>query len=308
MKLLSGSASTALAEGVADALGISLTATDVERFPDGEVGITIDPDLRGEDLYLVQSTGPPVDAHMMELLLLADAARRCGAAQLTAVIPYLGYARQDRRRRPGEPISIRVVGDLLATQGIGRVLVVDPHTPDLEAIFSTPVESATAVPAMVQRLRQDLPDRPVVVSPDLGATGLAQRYADELDCPVALVRKTRLSGDEVRSDQVIGDVEGRHAVIVDDMISTGGTLVAAVEALIEAGSQPEVTVAATHGVFVDGGKQLADLPLRRLLVSDSLAPGQTSLDIEEVSLAPLLADAIRRLEANRRLDELETFH
>lgn len=310
MRIVSGSSNADLARAIADEVGEDLTDAEVSRFPDGEVEIVVDPELRGETVYVVQSTGPPVDANLVELLMLADAVRRCGAERVIAVVPYLGYARQDRRTDPGQPVGIRVVGDLLATSGIGRIIVVDPHTRDLEAIFSIPVEPATAVPLLAGALAEDLPHDGVVVAPDFGAVKLAQRYAGLLHLPVALVRKNRLSGDEVRADQVVGDVAGRHPIIVDDMISTGGTMAAAVELLQEAGSTPEVTVAATHGVLAaDADETLARLPLRRLAITDSVPPpDDLALDLDVTSVGRLLADVIHRLESDRRLDDLEAFH
>lgn len=310
MKLLSGGANQALARAVARELAVELVDARVARFPDGEAEVVVDPDLRGQTAYLVQPTCPPVDAHLVELLMLADAVRRCGTETVVAVVPYLGYARQDRRTEPGQPVGIRVVGDVLHAAGIDRLVVVDPHTRDLEAIFSVAVEPATAVPLLAEALRGGLPDDAVVVAPDLGAIKLAQRYAALLDLPVALVRKTRLSGDEVRADHVVGDVAGRHPIVIDDMISTGGTIAAAVAVLREAGSTSDVTIAATHGVLTpEASKTLGELPIRRLLVTDTIpAPEDSDLELDVVSVAPLLADAIRRLEADRRLDDLEAFH
>lgn len=309
MKLLTGSASHRLAERIAGSLGTSLAATHAERFPDGEVDVVVDPDLRGESVYVVQSTGPPADEHLIELMMLSDAARRCGAERIVAIVPYLAYARQDRRTEPGRPVGIRLVGDLLATAGIDRLVVVDPHTRDLEAILSVPVEAATAIPLLAGALEGRLPQRAVVVAPDLGAVKIAERYADLLDRPVAMVRKTRLSGDRVRADAVVGDVRGRHPVIVDDMISTGGTLVAAAGALTEAGAAGTLTVVATHALLAgDADRRLSSLPADRIVVSDTVAPpADPDTDLTVVSTAPLLADAIQRLETDRRLDDLESF-
>lgn len=309
MRLLAGSANRPLAERVASDLGTSLTRARTARFPDGEADVVVDPDLRGETVYLLQSTGPPVDANLVELLMLADAVRRCGAERVLAVVPYLGYARQDRRTDPGQPVGIRVVGDLLAAVGIDRVLAVDAHTRDLEAISTVPVEPATAVPLLVHTLVHRLPGPAVVVAPDLGAVKLAERYAGLLEAPVAIVRKTRLAGDEVRADEVVGEVADRHPVIVDDMISTGGTVVAAAEALSRTGAAGPVTIVATHGLFVgEATTHLGRLGLERLVVTDSLPPpDEPGLAVEVVSVAPLLADAIRRIEAGRRLDDLESF-
>lgn len=197
----------------------------------------------------------------------------------------------------------------MAVAGVDRLVVVDPHTRDLEAILAVPVEPATAVPLLV-RAFGGVSEDVVVVAPDLGAMKLAERFADLLDRPVAVVRKTRLSGDAVRAEHVIGDVRERRPVIVDDMISTGATIVAASRALLEAGCRTPVTVVATHGLFVDRATEaLTGLPIGRVIVSDSVPPPTgLDLDLEVATIAPLLADAIGRLEAGDRLDDLESFH
>lgn len=304
LKLLSGSASVALAGRIAESLDVELTCCDVERFPDGELVVSVGVDVRGDDVYLVQSTGPPVHEHLMEVFLLADACRRAGAVRLTAVVPYLGYARQDRRTAPGEPVSIRVIGELMAASGVDRVLVVDPHNPTVEAIFGIPVQRTTAIGVLVSALADELLDDAVVVAPDLGAVNLAEQYAAELGHPVAIMRKTRVSGEEVEVNEVIGDVRGRIPVIVDDMIATGGTIASAVHALIDTGSVEEVLVAATHGLLL-APERFEGLPLRRLVVSDTVPPpADLPLSMEVVTIAELLGEAIERLHGGRPLHEL----
>lgn len=308
MRIVSGSTNPGLARAVARELGEGLTGAEVSRFPDGEVEVVVDPDLRGQTVYIVQPTGPPANDSLLELLLLTDAVRRCGSARTVAVVPYLGYARQDRRTQAGQPVGVRVVGEMLATSGVDHVVVMDPHSRELEAIFPVPVESVTAVPLLAAALTEDLPEDAVVVAPDLGATNLAERFAELLDLEVAVVRKTRLSGDRVRADAVVGDVAGRHPIIVDDMISTGGTIAAAVDALRDAGSAEEASVATTHGVFAaDAAETLGRLPLRTLTVTDTLPTSEVSPEVDVVPVAALLADVIGRLESNRRLDDLEAF-
>jgi ribose-phosphate pyrophosphokinase len=306
LTLLSGTANPALAEAVARELDLPLAAREVERFPDGEMHVEVRASVRGCDVYLLQPTGPPVEEHVLQLLLLGDACRRAGAARVTAIMPYMGYARQDRRTTGREPVGARVVADVLAVCGLQRIVAVDLHSSALEGMFTLPLEHLTAVPLLAARLHRGLPEDGVVVAPDLGAAKLADRYARQLGLPVALVHKRRVSGAEVTVRGVTGEVRNRVPLVVDDMITTGATIEAAIQALLEAGCRPEITVAATHGLFVgDALQRLARLPIRRLLTTDSVrAPESKAFDMECVSLAPLLADAISRLHGNRSLSEL----
>jgi ribose-phosphate pyrophosphokinase len=224
-------------------------------------------------------------------------------------VPYLGYARQDRRARGREPIAARLVADLMQAAGLEHVVAVDLHTPAIEGLFRMPVEHVSAMPLLVEAAhpwvaREEAPG--VVVAPDLGAMKLAERYARALKLPLALVHKSRLSGESVRVGGVTGDVKGRAPVIVDDMISTGGTIVAAVEALLERGALPDVVVVASHALLVGAAvERLQNLALRRLIVTDSLpVSGDGPLPVEVVSLAPLLADVIVRLHRGRSLEDL----
>jgi ribose-phosphate pyrophosphokinase len=240
---------------------------------------------------------------LIELLLLGDACRRAGAARVTAVIPYFGYARQDRRASGREPVSARLVADLLQTGGFDRVVAVDLHTTALEGFFAIPLEHLTVVPLLAEAARTGLAPHSVVVAPDLGAVKLAERYGALLLQPVAFVHKTRLSGTEVRAGAVIGDVRDRAPVIVDDMISTGGTIAAAVGALLEAGAVPDVSVVATHALLVGPALQrLAALPLRRLIATDTVIPqAGPAVPLEVASVAPLLAEAVDHLHHGRSL-------
>ncbi len=223
----------------------------LERFPDGELHIELQESVRGHDVYFVQPTCAPVDEHLFELLLMADACRRAGAIHLTAVIPYLGYARQDRRAHGREPLSVRLIADLLATSGIQRVVAVDLHSQGVESAFAIPVEHMSAVPILAGTVRSSLQRNSVVVSPDLGAVKMAERYARLLDLPVAIIHKTRISGAEVSVQRIVGDVRDKQVLVVDDMISTGGTIEKAIEALLEAGCLSSgIQVAASHGLLV----------------------------------------------------------
>ncbi|HEU5171871.1 MAG TPA: ribose-phosphate pyrophosphokinase [Gemmatimonadales bacterium] len=304
--LLAGPSNVPLSLGIAGILGIQPADCEFGRFPDGELHVLIGESVRGADVYVVQSTSPPVDAHLMQLLLLADACRRAGAARLTGVVPYFGYSRQDRRASGREPIGARLVADLLATGGLARVVAVDLHTSALEGTFSVPLEHVTAVPLLAEAVRAALPEKAVLVSPDLGATKLAERYARILDLPVAFVHKQRVSGTSITVRGITGEVRGRAPVIVDDMISTGGTIEGAVRALVAAGAVPEFLVVATHGLLVgDALQRLAALPIRSMLVSDSIESKPSPLlSLRTVGIAPLLADVIRRLHQDRSLSDL----
>jgi len=295
--LLAGSACPTLAHAVAEHLGIALDEAAVARFPDGELHVEVAPSLRGRDLFLLQSTSPPVETHLLELLLLADAARRSGTARLTAVVPYFGYARQDRRVRDGEAVGARVVADMLHGAGIERIVAVDLHSPTLEGVFSDPLEHVSAVPELAEALR-DVPNG-VIVAPDLGAARLADRYAEVLDLPTAVVHKTRVSGERVRVRRLTGEVAGRTPIIVDDMISTGATVEAALASVRAAGANAGAVVAATHGLLVgDAPARLARLDLARLVMTDTVAvPSAPGLPLHVRSVAPILASAIRRLAA-----------
>jgi ribose-phosphate pyrophosphokinase len=304
--VLSGSANPALARAVADRLGPGLAACVLERFPDGELHVEMRENVRGHSVYVVQPTSPPVEEHLFEVLLLADACRRAGASQLTAVIPYFGYARQDRRATGREPIAARVAADVIGAGGFDRVVLVDLHNAAGEAFFSIPAEHLTAVPLLGETVRSLSHEHTVLVAPDLGAAKLARRYSRILELPVATVHKTRLSGRDVRVHQLAGEVRGRTPLIVDDLVSTGATVAAAVRALLAAGCVPDVTVVVTHGLFAGpAAETLRELPIARIVTTDSVAPrADLGLPLHVVSLAPLLAEAMRRLDRGESVSDL----
>jgi len=307
LSILSGSAHVQLGRSIGNALGVEASVCNVERFPDGELRPTVGP-LQDGDVYIVQPTGPPVNDHLVELLLLIDACRRAGAGRITAVIPYLGYARQDRRDAAGQSIGAAVAARAIATSGADRVIVIDPHTSSIETVFDVPVEMITAVPVLARALGEHIGESTVIVAPDLGAVRLAEHYGSILGKSVVIVRKTRRSGSEVRVEEVIGDVDGRPVAIVDDMISTGATIQAAAKAVVERGALPDLVVAATHGLLIRPQVEGPAFPLiGRILVTDSLPQRPSSdMTIEVVSIAHLLADAIDRLHHRRPLDDLLT--
>ena len=295
---VTGSSNYALAEEVAKNLGVKLVPRILERFPDGELNIEIKQSVRGCDVYLIEPTCPPVDEHFFELFLLADACRRAGATHLTAVIPYFGYARQDRRAHGRDPVSLRLLADLIAASAVQRVVVVDFHSRAVESAFAVPVEHLSAISILANAVRPSVHKDGVVVSPDLGAVKMAEHYARLLGLSVAIIHKTRISGAEVTVQRIIGDVRDREIVVVDDMITTGGTIEKAIKALLDAGcSSSGIKVVASHGLFVgNAADRLAQLPIEKIYVSDSVPRSERSpLPLQVSSLAPLLAETIHRL-------------
>ena len=296
--LVAGSANRALSTAVAQDLGLILAPALIERFPDREVHVELQEDPSGREVFLLQPTSPPPDEHVIELLALADACRRGNAANVTAIIPYFGYAMQDRRAKGLESVTGRVVADCISLSGIQRVVTLDLHTDAIEGFFTLPVERLSAVPVLAEALKMMRPDDGVIVAPDLGAARLADRYGRLLDLPVAIVHKTRLGPEQVSVSHVTGEVRDRVPIVIDDMISTGGTIEAAIRAVFTAGARREgVIVAATHGLFVgECVNRLRGLEIRRLLVTDSIARApMPELPVEMVSVAGTLAGAIRRL-------------
>lgn len=311
LKILTGSANFTLAEDIAKKMRVPLAQRILERFPDGELHIELQESVRGDDVYLVQPTCPPVDEHLFELLLLADACRRAGASHLTAVIPYFGYARQDRRARGREPVSVRLIADLINASGFQRLVGVDFHSHAVESAFAIPVEHVSAVSMLAEAVRPSLQTKAVIVSPDLGAVKMAERYAKILDSPVAIIHKTRIGGADVKVQRIIGDVCDKKVLIIDDMISTGGTIEKAIEALLEAGcSTAGIKVLATHALFVaPAAERLGKLPIERMYVTDSVpAPKQFPVPIQVISLGGLLAETVHRLNTHQSIGELIGHH
>jgi ribose-phosphate pyrophosphokinase len=292
-----GNANRALTTAVASAAGVAVGDALVERFPDGEVSVEIRESVRDKDVFILQSTAPPVNDHLMELLAMVDACRRASAARIFAVIPYFGYARSDKRHGRREPISARLVADLLQTAGTNHIITIDLHASQIEGFFRIPVDSLTAVSILCDSLKRHLPRDTVVVSPDAGRLKMATDYAQNLNTSVVLLHKTRETGADTHVTHLVGDVRGRSCLIVDDMISTGGTIVEAVDKLVEMGARPEVVVAATHGVLLSGARaKLTAAPISEVFVTDSIeqrTEGWPRLHV--VSVALPLADAIRRL-------------
>ena len=309
--LIAGSASRHLTGAIERDVRRRFAAATIERFPDGEVSIRLDAPVRGEDVIVLAATGPPVNDHLVELLALADACRRADATRIVAIVPYFGYARSDRRDGRRTPIMASLVAELAERAGIDHVVTVDVHAPAIEGFFRIPVDNLTAVSALAHAIAERTagPTTPtVIVAPDLGAVRLANRFATILDLPVAVCHKRRLSGAEVSITRITGDVAGRRCVIIDDMISTGGTIAESVRALADAGARPEPVVAATHAVLAPGAlEKIAGTGVRELLVTDSIEPRSlvsAPLLPTIVSIAPLLATAFRRLLDGGSLREL----
>jgi ribose-phosphate pyrophosphokinase len=309
--LLAGSASRFLAAGVERDLGHRFAASTIERFPDGEVFVCLEEPVRGQNVILLAATAPPVNDHLVELLALADACRRADAARIVAIVPYFGYARSDRRDGRRTPIMASLVAELAERAGIDHVVTLDVHTPAVEGFFRIPVDNLTAVPVLATALADHATSalrNGVIVAPDLGAVRLANQYATKLKLPVAVCHKRRLDGAEVSVGRITGDVTGHRCIIIDDMISTGGTIVESVRVLNEAGASQEHIVAATHAVLVPGAlDKMSDAGVVALFVTDSIEPRAeiaAPLKPAVVSVAPLLATAIRRLLDDGSLRDL----
>jgi len=294
--ITSGSANQGLAMLIAQSLGIEMARCSVERFPDTEVNIRLDDPVRERELFIVQSSCPPVDQNVMEVFAIADACRRAGAASITWIAPYFGYARSDTRQGRRSAIMGKLLADFAERAGIGHVIAVDLHSRQVEGFFHVPAENLTAVPVIADALQTDVDASAVIVSPDTGRVRMASAYASRLGCAVAVLHKERLDGSKTAVNKVVGDVRGKACVIIDDMISTGGTINSAVEALIRAGAAEHFLVGASHAVFTAKARQnLSHASIRKIIVTNSIP---VSVDdwpqVKVVSLAPILAEAIQR--------------
>ena len=292
--IIVGTGNAALGDAVAGKLGVARGGCDIGRFPDGEVSVSLQEPVRGREVFILQPTSPPVDQNLVELLALVDACRRSSAARVTAVVPYFGYARSDKRHHGREPIMASAVARMLHGAGVDHLITVDLHTAQIEGFFHIPMDSLSAVPVLCEALRDRLPPDTVVISPDEGRVKTATAYARLLGASVGVVHKERVSGAETRVMHVVGDVRDKACLIIDDMISTGGTIAAAIAALLAAGARPEIFVAATHGLLLRGALEKLDHPaVREVLVTDTIAIRQPWPRLRSVTIAPLLADTIR---------------
>lgn len=309
MKIISGTAHPELARDIAKSLGLPLSDTTVNTFPDGESFVQIKESIRGADTFIIQPTCPPTNHNLMELLVMVDAVRRASASRITAVMPFYGYARQDRKDKPRVPITAKLVANLLTSAGVNRVLCMDLHAAQIQGFFEIPVDHLHSVPVLIKHLKQhyvkDL-DNLVVVSPDIGGVKNAKSYANILGTKLAIVAKQRISATEVDAHAVIGDVEGKDVLMVDDMTESGGTLCAAAAVLKEHGAA-RIFAGVSHAVLNEKAcARLAASPIERLLTSDSVPMAKTYGGdmVDTVSIAPLFAQAILNIHNNDSVTHL----
>lgn len=305
LRVFTGNANPGLATEICRYLQVGLGEAEVGRFSDGEISVRIDENIRGCDIFIVQPTGAPAD-NLLELLVMVDAVRRASASRVTAVVPYFGYARQDRKDQPRVPISAKLVANLLTVSGADRVLTMDLHSSQIQGFFDIPFDHLYAAPVLIDYFRQKaIPDL-TVVAPDVGSIKMARAYAKRLDAALALVDKRRTRADDSEVMFVIGEVEGRNVVIFDDVISTGKTIANAARALREKGAR-EIYVGATHAVLSGEARGiLSAAPVREVVVTDTLSPRPDHQwdGLRILSVSKLLGEAIRRIHEERSLSSL----
>ncbi len=296
LKIFTGNSNPELVQKICDQLGTSLGKSVVSTFSDGEIHVEIDESVRGMDVFVIQSISYPVNDNLMELLILMDALKRASAERITAAMPYYGYARQDRKVLPRAPISAKLVADLITTTGASRILTVDLHAGQIQGFFNIPVDHLFAAPVLLDHLKQFKNDI-VIVSPDAGGVERARAYAKRLDASLAIIDKRRDSPNISQVMNIIGDVSGMRAVLVDDMVDTGGTLVRAANALVDKGAKA-VYACCTHPVLSGKAvKIISESPMLEMIVTDTIPlkeEAKACPKIKVVSISSLLADAIRR--------------
>ncbi len=307
LKIFSGSAHPELALAVARHLNISLSPLTITRFPDSELLVRIDASVRGKDVFIVQPTCPPVNDNFAELLIILDAFRRASAGRINIVVPYYGYARQDKKTGGREAITARMVADMLIRGGADRMLTIDLHSPQIQGFFDIPVDQLTAMDVLSSYMRSwDLSDA-VIVAPDAGRVNMATEYANRLGVPVVIIHKRRTGAEQTKVVYVVGDVKGARPIIIDDMITTGGTIDRSVQALLQQGALPEVCLAITHPVLVGRSLEVLSNPaIKRVVVSDTIAlgPEKQMEKLKVISIAPLIAKAIQHIHENNSVSEL----
>ena len=305
LKIVSGSAHPQLAADICAYLGVPPCDATVSSFPDGETFVKINENIRGRDLFIIQPTCPPTNQNLMELLILVDAARRSSSARITAVIPFFGYARQDRKDQPRVPITAKLVANLLAAAGVQRVLTMDLHAQQLQGFFDIPVDHLYALPVMIHYLQDLGLGDLVVVSPDVGGVKMASAYAKTLKAGLAIVVKRRLSATEIEAVTVIGEVEGKNVILVDDLTETAGTLVGAAGILREQGAR-DIYAGVSHAVLTDlAVERLKSSEIKELITTDSV-PVRTDVNsrVKVLSVAELLGEGIRRIHDDESVSSL----
>jgi len=307
LKVFTGSSNPALASAVCKYLEIPLGGAEISTFPDGEKHIRVDDDVRGTDCFVVQSTSRPVDEHLVELLIYLDCLKRASARRITAVVPYFGYARQDRKDEGRVPITAKLVANLIATAGANRVLAIDLHAHQLQGFFDIPVDHLTGELVLSRYFRDKKISNLTVVSPDVGNIKIASRYAAHLGGELAIVHKRRMSGSEVKAYEMIGQVKGRNILMCDDIIATAGTVCGAAQ-LVKGRGAEKVYVGATHGVFApEAFERLDQAPIEEVVVTDTIPLTEQAKAVDNVkvlSVASMLGEAIRRIHRNESVSSL----
>jgi len=307
LKIFSGSSNPELAGAVCKYLRIPLGGAKTERFPDGEKALKLEDDVRGRDCFVVQSTSKPVDEHLMELLIYLDCLRRASAQRITAVIPYFGYARQDRKDEGRVPITAKLVANLITAAGADRVLTIDLHAAQLQGFFDIPVDHLTGELVLSDYFRAKKLSNLTVVSPDVGNIKMASRYAGHFSGDLAIVHKKRFSGSEVEASEIIGEVKGKNVLMCDDIIATAGTVCGAVDLVKQRGAA-KIYICATHGVFAGQAlERLAKAPVDEIVVTDTIPLTQEAMKVKNIrvlSVAAMLGEAIKRTHRNESVSSL----
>ncbi|KRM26857.1 ribose-phosphate pyrophosphokinase [Ligilactobacillus acidipiscis DSM 15836] len=307
LKIFALNSNKPLAQKIANAVGVPLGRTSVDRFSDGEIRINIEESIRGCDIFIVQSTSAPVNDNLMELLIMIDALRRASAHTINAVIPYYGYARQDRKARSREPITAKLVADMLEKAGCDRVIALDLHAAQIQGFFDIPVDHLMGAPLLADYfMTKGIDKDAVVVSPDHGGVTRARKLAEFLKAPIAIIDKRRPKANVAEIMNIIGSVEGKKCILIDDMIDTAGTITLAAQALMDAGAT-EVYASATHPVLSGPAiERIEKSPIKELIVTDSInLPKEKQIDkLIQISVGPLIGDAIKRIHENKPVSPL----
>jgi len=312
IKIFTGRANPEIAEDIASHLGGNLGTLQIKNFSDGEIYVRIKESIRGDDVFVVQTLCDPVNKNIMELLIMLDAFKRASANSITAVIPYYAYARQDRKTSGREAISAKLIADLLTTAGATRILAVDLHTGQLQGFFNILVDHVSVAPVLIEFIRRKgFPsDEMVMVSPDAGGVERARRFAEKLDCSLAIVDKRRLGHNVAQVEHIIGDVKGKYAFLIDDMIDTAGTITEAAKLILKEGAK-EVYACASHPVLSGPAMERLDKsPVKEIIVANTMPlRSNASKKVTQLSIAPLIAEAISRIYHNESVSEIiETFN